>query len=218
MSTKEIILKILTFIANGLLAFVLLFESLLATSLPLADHQSRMVDDAINVLEQKGFKREAFLLRNVTFFRSSDNWLNSMDHKENAFAATNLPFGIVTIYPDFYSRTKDDTERAFILLHESRHLLGENENEAYSYAWKNRKKLGWTQLAYGSDEVYITVELQTREHAPEIFNCPDKLWMDCTEMPNGKVPNPQNTKVADQRRGRREQRISNVPPLREPGR
>ena len=25
-------------------------------------------------------------------------------------------------------------------------------------------------------------EQQTREHAPELFNCPDRQWMDCTEF------------------------------------
>lgn len=182
MSFKQISVRVLTYLANCLLAVVLLFESLLVTSLPLAGHQETMVDDAIGVLREKGFSREAFVLENVAIFRSSDNWLNALTEKENAFASANLPFAILTIYPDFYTRTRDDTERAMILLHEARHLLADNEPRAYGFVWNNREKLGWTQLTHGTSEIYTTVEMQTREHAPEIFNCPDRLWSDCTEV------------------------------------
>jgi len=174
--------RFLTYLANGVLAVVLLFETMIVTSLPLAPHQAETVERAVKILDQKGFDREAFVLRNISVKRSSDNWLNQIFERENAFAATNMPFGILTIYPDFYKRTKDDTERAMILLHEARHMLGSDEHTAYSYVWKNREKLGWTQMSHGSGEVYTTVEEQTRSNAPELFNCPDRLWSDCTEM------------------------------------
>lgn len=181
-SLSAFISTLATYSANALLAVIVLFESLLITSLPLAPYQAEQVDRAISLLESSGFDREAFVLRNASIKRSSDNWLNSITEKENAFAATNMPFGILTIYPDFYSRTKDDSERAMILLHEARHMLGGNENDAYSFVWKNRSRLGWTQRTHGAGEVYTTVELQTRANAPEIFNCPEKLWNDCTEV------------------------------------
>ncbi|HUF04004.1 MAG TPA: hypothetical protein VMM38_07490 [Aridibacter sp.] len=186
MPSKKFIFSVLTYIANCLLAVVLLFESLLVTSLPLAPHQESKVDSAIDVLRKQGFSREAFVLENVAIFRSSDNWLNSLVEKENAFASANLPFAILTIYPDFYTKTKDDTERSMILLHEARHILADNENQAYGFVWRNRARLGWTQMSHGTSETYTTVELQTREHVPEIFNCPDRLWSDCTELPIGK--------------------------------
>jgi len=67
-----------------------------------------MVQRAITVLVQKGFDRESDLLRKFTVFRSSDNWLNSSIEKENAYAATNYPFEIMTLYPDFFQFPLDD--------------------------------------------------------------------------------------------------------------
>jgi hypothetical protein len=182
LSFSKFTIGLLTCIANGALAVVLIMESLLITSLPLANHQKAKVDAAIAILESKGFDREVYVLKNFTLFRSSDNWLNAIAGQENAFAATNMPFGVMTLYPDFYSRTNDDTERAMILLHESRHMLGDNEDGAYGFVWKNRAKLGWTQLGHGTTETYTSVELLTRQFAPALFNCPDRLWSDCTEV------------------------------------
>lgn len=183
---SQFLLNLGSVLVSALLAVILLLETLLITSLPLAEHQQEVVDRAVALIEQKGFQKEAFVLRRIAFKRSSDNWLNSLVEKENAFAATNMPFGILTLYPDFYSRTKDDTERAMILLHEARHMLGGNEEDAYSFVWKNRKTLGWTQMTYGTSEVFITVELQTRAHVPGLFNCPDRLWSDCSERRIGR--------------------------------
>jgi len=176
-------------LVTGALLVVVIFESLLATSLPLETHQQEKVDRAIALLEMNGLERDAFLLRHAAFYRSSDNWLNYFAPKENAFASTNMPFAIVTLYPDFYSRAKDDTERAMILLHESRHLRGESEASAYAYVWRNREKLNWTQLRYGATEVYVSVELQTREFAPDVFSCTDRLWNDCTAQKRPIVSN-----------------------------
>lgn len=176
--------KILKTIANhataSVLAIVVLYLSLVTTSQPLMDYERPDIERAINVLAEKGFEREVFLLRNTTTFRRSDHWLNGLNENERAYAATNFPFQIVTIYADFYSKAADDTERAMILLHESRHLLGDDEPEAYAYVWQNRERLGWTLRTHGSTPVFVTVEQQTREYAPEIFSCPDKLWQDCT--------------------------------------
>ncbi len=145
-----------------------------------ADERSA-VDRAVAVLEAKGFASEVFLLRNVTTFRSSDNWLNQAAGGENAYAATNYPFGIITIYPDFYSKAVDDTERAMVLLHETQHLMNKSEAEAYAYVWRERQRLGWTTLSHGTTPTFVTVELQTRENAPELFTCRSKAWDDCTE-------------------------------------
>ena len=101
--------------------------------------------------------------------------------KENSYAATNFPFQIVTLYPDFFTKAADDTERAMVLLHEARHLQGDSETEAYAFVWNHRVQLGWTQLSHGTTPTYITIFNQTRENTPELFTCSDKVWNDCTE-------------------------------------
>ncbi len=146
------------------------------------------VERAVAVLESKGFSSEAFLLRNVTTFRSSDNWLNQAVAGESAYAATNYPFGIITIYPDFYTKAVDDTERAMVLLHEAQHLMNKGEAEAYAYVWRQRQRLGWTTLSHGTTPTFVTVELQTRENAPELFTCRSNLWNDCTDWSAGILP------------------------------
>ena len=170
----------------ALLALAAFHLSLVATSTPLSADESRAVDRAIDLLDERGFTTDVFLLRHTATFSSTDNWLNLLTQKENAFAATNLPFQIITLYPDFYTRANDDTERAMILLHEAQHLEAKDEKAAYSYVWRNRERLGWTQLTHGTTATYVTIEQQTREHAPELFRCTDKVWNDCTETLNAR--------------------------------
>ncbi len=165
----------------ALLALVAFHLSMIATSAPLSLEEKEAVNRAIDLLDAKGFETEVFLLRHTTSFRSTDNWLNLIAEKENAFAATNFPFQIITLYPDFYTRPSDDTERAMVLLHETQHLLHKDESAAYAYVWQHRGTLGWTQLTHGTTATYVTIEQQTREHVPELFNCPSNIWNDCTE-------------------------------------
>ena len=168
--------------ALAALATLCLFHfSLIATSAPISATNMQTITRAIDILEEKGFHREAFLLKHTATFRSSDHWLNRVILSENAYAATNFPVQIITVYPDFYTKTIDDTERAMVLLHEAQHLQRANEAEAYAYVWRNRGRLGWTQLPYGTTASYITVEELTRENAPELFTCTSKVWNDCTE-------------------------------------
>ena len=171
------------YLAMTLCLLSIFHSSLLLTSQTLAADDAATVTRAIDLLDRKGFSKEAFWLRRLTVFRASDNWLNSLAPKENAFAATNFPFNIVTLYPDFFSRAKDDTERAAILLHELQHMHGAGEHDAYEFVWRNRQKLGWTMLTHGTTESYITIEILTRESVPELFRCTDKLWDDCTAAP-----------------------------------
>ena len=121
------------------------------------------------------------MLEHVTTFRGSDHWLNASVAKESAYAATNFPFEIMTLYPDFFVYPVDEVERAAILLHEARHLLGDDEKEAYSFVWENRQKLGWTRYKYAASPVWSNVQLQTRDLAPGLFNCPEKNLGDCTD-------------------------------------
>jgi hypothetical protein len=166
---------------SALIAFGVFYSSLIATSQPITAEQYSKVNDAIELLEAKGFEREVFLLRNTAQFRRSDNWFNSAMLNADSYAATNFPFQIITLYPDFYSKTTDDVERAMVLLHEAKHLESKDENAAYAFVWQNRERLGWTQLSHGTTPTYVTISEQTRENAPELFNCPDKVWNDCTE-------------------------------------
>ena len=142
--------------------------------------EKKAVEASIKILEAKGFSGEAFLLNYLTAFRANDNWLNASVPKENAFAATNFPFEIITIYPDFFAYPVDETERAAILLHEAQHLKGADEKEAYEFVWKNRKKLGWTEEKYATSVVWQNVRKQTREVVPELFVCDVNPYGDCT--------------------------------------
>lgn len=165
----------------AVLALFAFYLSLVATSAPVEPQDMAKVRRAIVLLDEKGFGREVFLLRHFATFRSRDNWLNGFAEKESAFAATNFPFQIITLYPDFYSKATDDTERAMILLHEAQHLQGKDERGAYSYVWQHREQLGWTQISHGTTPSYITISQLTRENAPELFTCAEKVWNDCTE-------------------------------------
>ena len=114
-------------------------------------------------------------------FRANDNWLNASVAKENAYAATNFPFEIMTLYSDFFTYPVDDTERAAILLHEAEHLKGKNEHDAYEFVWIHRKQLGWTKEVYKVSPVWRNVRRQTLENVPNLFVCGEKEFSDCTE-------------------------------------
>jgi len=154
---------------------------LIASAKSLSLEQKTTVAAAIHVLRDKGFSSEALWLDNFTIFRSNDNWLNASVAKESAYAATNFPFGIITLYSDFFSYPVDDTERAAILLHEARHLRGDDEKEAYGFVWKNRKQLGWTEDKHFESPVWKNIRHQTRENVPNLFVCDFNEFADCTE-------------------------------------
>ncbi len=157
------------------------YLSLLYTSKSLSYDEKQIVQKAITVLDEKGFSREVFLLNHLTSFRGNDNWLNASTKFENAYAATNFPIEIMTIYPEFFTDTLDDTERAAILLHEAQHLKGADEKEAYQFVWQNRKILGWTKETYDRSVVWTNVRVQTKEFAPNLFVCNWNETGDCTE-------------------------------------
>lgn len=157
------------------------YGSLLFSADSITPQQRKTVDSAIYLLEEKGFADEVFYLRALAVFRSSDNWLNSSVAKENAFAATNFPFEIVTVYPDFFTYPADTTERAAILLHEARHLAGKDEKEAYEFVWKSHKRLGWTKEIYAASPIWQEVRKQTKEYSPNLFVCDFNAFGDCTK-------------------------------------
>jgi len=157
------------------------YISLIVTSEPLTASQKQQVTRAVEVLRTRGFTGEAFMLGNVTSFRSSDNWWNNYTGHADAYAATNFPFQVVTLYPEFFTLPVDDTERAAILLHEAQHLYGANEPRASNDTWRSRVQLGWTKEIYGYTQVYRGVREVTREYAPQVFRCGASGDRDCTE-------------------------------------
>jgi hypothetical protein len=157
------------------------YVSLRLTSEPLTREQRETLNRALAVLEERGFRAEARMLLYASAFRRTDNWLNRRARFENAYAAVNFPLQIVTLYPDFFDKPRDDTERAAILLHEAQHLYGADEKEAYEYVWRNRQKLGWTKELYATTRVWNNVAEATRNYAPNVFKCGLELNEDCTD-------------------------------------
>ena len=157
------------------------YTSLVLSADKVAVEEAAQIEIAIRLLEQKGFNDEAFLLRHLAVFRANDNWLNASVEKENAYAATNFPFEIVTVYPDFFQYTVDDVERAAILLHESKHLQGKDEKDAYEFVWKSRERLGWTLEKYSRSVIWRETRKLTKEHSPSLFVCDFNDYGDCTE-------------------------------------
>jgi hypothetical protein len=179
---KSVIAKRASVCLAVLLATLLgFYTSLVLSADKLGAEQAVQVEAAIRLLEQKGFHDEAFLLRHLAVFRGNDNWLNASVEKENAYAATNFPFEIVTVYPDFFQYTVDDIERAAILLHESKHLQGRDEKDAYEFVWKNRGRLGWTLENYSRSMIWRETRKLTKEHSPSLFVCDFNDYGDCTE-------------------------------------
>ena len=181
-SSKLTVLKrAIICVAVCVLAVLGFYLSLIFTSSPLKPDEKQKIQAAIKILEDKGYTKEVFLLKRLTSYRGNDNWLNASTKAENAYAATNFPFEIMTIYPDFFTFTLDDTERAAILLHEAQHLKGADEKEAYEFVWRSRKILGWTKENYGSSIIWRNVRKQTQEYAPNLFVCEWNEAHDCTE-------------------------------------
>jgi hypothetical protein len=157
------------------------YVSLVFSAKPLSYEEKQKVKRAIDILQERGFAKEAFVLNYLSIFRGSDNWLNTKVAKESAYAATNFPFEIVTVYPDFFDKTNDDLERASILLHEAQHLKGADEKEAYEYVWRKREKLGWSKKIYGETKLWLSIRKQTKEYAPNLFRCELGEMGDCTD-------------------------------------
>lgn len=186
-TSNSLFLKLPIVRRAGICAVVILFVllgfyfSLIFSASRLTYDEQQQVAAAIEVLKQKGFTDEAFLLEHVAVFRGNDNWLNASVEKESAYAATNFPFEIVTLYPDFFKYPQDDVERAAILLHEAKHLEGKDEKEAYEFVWRNRTQLGWTFSGYRFSQNYIEVRRQTADNVPGMFVCDVNVFRDCTE-------------------------------------
>lgn len=150
------------------LLFVGLF-SLVVSSDRLGYDERRTIAAAIDVLDRAGFAKEVFVLRNVVTYRGTDNWWNRYVGHQSAYAATNFPFEVLTLYPPFFRVAVDDTERAAILLHESYHLFGAGEDGALRSAWMAKGRIGWTEDRYGETRVWRNTREWTLTGAPDLF-------------------------------------------------
>jgi len=175
------LLRRLTWIisATSILLFAF-YLSLLLTSHDLGLHERETVQSAVSVLEQKGFDKEAFVIRRLATYRDSDNWWNNCMGHRDAYAATNFPFEVLTLYPEFFQAPVDDDERAAILLHEAYHLLGSGEETALEGVWRNKQRLGWTAEKYGQSKVWRGTRELTIAYVPQLFRCGDDRKSDCT--------------------------------------
>jgi hypothetical protein len=157
------------------------YMSLLLTSNDLGFQDREVVAQAINVLEQKGFRKEAFVIKHLGTYRSTDNWWNQYIGHRDAYAATNFPFQVLTLYPEFFKVTIDDDERAAILLHEAYHLLGYGEEAALEAVWRNKQQLGWTNERYAQSKVWRNTRELTMGQVPQLFRCGNDGKSDCFE-------------------------------------
>jgi hypothetical protein len=157
------------------------YLSLLLTSDDLSFDQRQSVEAAIVVLRQKGFDRQVFVLSHLARYRSTDNWWNRYVGHHEAYAATNFPFEVVTLYPEFFTAAVDDTERAAILLHESYHLFGSGEEKALEKTWREKSRIGWVGGHYGQTKVWRNTREQTADSVPSLFKCGPDGHADCTK-------------------------------------
>ena len=157
------------------------YASLLVTSDGMTDEQQEVVLDAIGVVEDAGFSREAFLLRHVVSYRSTPNWWNRYVGHQTAYAATNYPFAVVTLYPAFFRFPTDEVERAAILLHEAHHVVGADEPTALRRVWQEKQRLGWVGADYAHTRVWKNTREWTSASSPALFQCGVDHQSDCIQ-------------------------------------
>jgi len=168
-------------VGTTLIVLFAAYLSLLLSSEDLRFDERQTVTAAIRVLREKGFERQAFVLDNLVKYRGTDNWWNRYVGHHDAYAATNFPFEVVTLYPEFFGTAVDDTERAAILLHESSHLFGSGEEAALEGVWREKQKLGWTADKYGRTKVWNNTRELTLAGVPKLFQCGTDEHSDCIQ-------------------------------------
>lgn len=177
---KRTLVKRLIWIISATTVLLLVFyASLLFSSAKLNPDQLVQVRTAIDLIQARGLSREAFVLNHLASFRTTDNWLNAYVGHRDAYAATNFPFEVVTLYPEFFEVPVDDCERAAVLLHEARHLLGDGEDAALENTWRRKQQLGWTAAKYKQTRVWDATMRLTKARFPHIFQCGADGQSDC---------------------------------------
>ncbi len=177
---RSFLRRLLWIVSTTLIVLFAWYLSLLGSSEHLGYDRRKTVADAIGVLREEGFAKEAFVLGNLVTYRRTDNWWNRSIGHHDAYAATNFPFEIVTLYPEFFEKTVDDTERAAILLHEASYLFGSGEEAALEQTWRAKQKLGWTAEKYGAiSEAWNNTRQLTMNQVPQLFTCGPDAKSDC---------------------------------------
>lgn len=171
--------RLLWILGTTLLLLFAWYLSMLLTSHELNFDRRQSLRQAIGILDQKGFSKQAFVLRHLVNYRDTDNWWNRSVGHHDAYAATNFPFEVVTLYPEFFDAAVDDTERAVILLHESYHLFGSGEAGALEGVWRDKQRLGWTVDRYSQSKVWINTKESTTALVPKLFQCGADAHSDC---------------------------------------
>jgi hypothetical protein len=174
--------RILWILSTTLLILFASYLSLLITSDDLKYDERQIIKKAVSVLAERGFDREVTIL-GLANYRGTDNWWNHVVGHHDAYAATNFPFEVVTIYPGFFTDSLDDTERAAILLHEAYHLRGAGEHTALEGVWREKQKLGWLADKYSNSKVWRSTRELTMAQIPHLFQCGPDGKSDCTETP-----------------------------------
>src|SRR5438046_825018 len=144
-------------------------RSLLLTSDAIDVRQQEIVYRSIQILDRARFSRESAMLRHFANFRATDNWWNIYLGHRDAYAATNFPLGVLTLYEPFYRTAVDDNERAIILLHEAQHLLGYGEDAALERVWRAKHRLGWSADAFGETKEWENTREWKQASMPEIY-------------------------------------------------
>ena len=178
---RSLLKRVIWVVSTTVLLLFIAYMSMLITSEDLRYDQRQIVERGIAVLESKGFRKNSFVLKRLTRFRATDSWWNRYLGHRDAYAATNFPFEIVTLYPEFFEVSSDDIERAAILLHESEHLLGAGEERALEVTWRSKTQLGWTESNYTQSRVWNNTKELTQRALPNLFTCGADGKSDCTE-------------------------------------
>lgn len=177
---KRTLLRRLVWIFSATAMLLIIFyASLLFSADKPNPNQLVKIQNAIDQLQMRGFSREALVLNHVASFRTTDNWLNAYVGHRDAYAATNFPFEVVTLYPEFFEAPVDDCERAAVLLHEARHLFGDGEDGALENTWKSKRQLGWTSEKYKQTRVWDATMRLTKARFPYMFQCGADGQTDC---------------------------------------
>lgn len=179
--TRSLGKRVLWILGTTLVLLFAWYLSMLLTSQELAFDRRQAVAQAVAILEQKGFSKQAFVLSHLVKYRDTDNWWNRSVGHHDAYAATNFPFEVMTLYPEFFDSAVDDTERAAILLHETYHLFGSGEAAALEGVWRDKQRLGWTAHKYGQTKVWSNTKELTAATVPWLFTCGSDTRSDCME-------------------------------------
>jgi hypothetical protein len=178
---RSLLKRIVWIISTTVVLLFIAYMSMLLTSDDLRYDQHEVTDHAIAVVEAKGFGKHSFVLKRLARYRATDSWWNKYLGHRDAYAATNFPFEIVTLYGEFFDKAVDDTERAAILLHEAEHLLGEGEEQALEFTWRSKAQLGWNESSYGQTKVWNNTKELTQRLVPSLFTCGPDGKSDCTQ-------------------------------------